>query len=353
MSRSLSPATFISLLPLSSALSALGLAFFLTTELEATHSTRPEFAPAPEHKPYEQAIPGSAVKFKMMAIPEGTFTIGSSNDEKGRKADEGPAHRVQVGAFWMGEKEVTWEEYDLYFKSKDQPPPWKHEDPRRKADAITRPTGPYIEETFGYGRNGQPVISISHHSAMEYCRWLTRKTGVSYRLPTEAEWEYACRAGTKTAYSFGDDASKLTEYGWFVGNSDDAPHPVGKKKPNPWGLYDMHGNVMEWCLDHYFADTYAKRSAQNLLSVNPVLVPTEHRFSHVTRGGSWLDKPQALRSACRRGSDKTWLQMDPLVPQSIWWLTSADFVGFRIVRAVNEPLELIDLRSKIVRDSPN
>ena len=120
---------------------------------------------------------------------------------------------------------------------------------------MTRPTPPYADETFGFGRNGQPVICITHHAAMEYCRWLSAKTGKIYRLPTEAEWEYACRAGTKTAYFWGDDPAKLDEYAWDVNNAE-KPMKVGKKKPNPWGLYDMHGNVAEWCLDHYVADAY-------------------------------------------------------------------------------------------------
>ena len=120
---------------------------------------------------------------------------------------------------------------------------------------MTRPTPPYADMTFGFGRDGQPAICMTHHAAMEYCRWLSAKTGKIYRLPTEAEWEYACRAGTKTAYSWGDDPEKLDEYAWDVNNAE-KPMPVGKKKPNPWGLYDMHGNVSEWCLDHYSADAY-------------------------------------------------------------------------------------------------
>jgi len=310
-------------------------------------------AQAAEHKSYEQPIPGSTVKFQMVAVPGGTYKMGSPASEKGRKADEGPQHEVQVGAFWIGKVEVTWDEYDQYWKTTDQPPPREVELPNRKTDAITRPTPPYADETFGHGREGNPVICVSHHSAMEYCRWLTRKTGVLYRLPTEAEWEYACRAGTNTAYSYGDDPSQIGDYAWFAGNSEELAKPVGKKKPNPWGLHDMHGNAMEWCLDHYYEDTYTKQTAMAKLLVNPVLVPTDKRFSHVARGGSWADKPEALRSASRRGSDKTWLKLDPQRPQSIWWLTSAEFVGFRIVRPVTELPELTDLRSKITRQSTN
>src|SRR5207253_1251190 len=130
------------------------------------------------------------------------------------------------------------------------------------ADAVTGPTKPYADETFGHGRDGpRPVLCITHHAAMEYCRWLSKKTGKTYRLPTEAEWEYACRAGTTTAYAFGDDPKQLEENGWFAGNSEESPHPVGQKKPNAWGLHDMHGNAAEWCLDIYEKDAYRKFAA--------------------------------------------------------------------------------------------
>ena len=162
----------------------------------------------------------------------------------------------------MGKFEVTWEEYDQFAfsldlkkKTRENVDLTKQPETEKKADAVTRPTPPYADETFGFGRNGQPVICITHHAAMEYCRWLSAKTGKIYRLPTEAEWEYACRAGTKTAYSWGDDAEKLGEYAWDVDNAE-KPEKVGKKKPNPWGLHDMHGNVAEWCLDHYVPDAY-------------------------------------------------------------------------------------------------
>jgi len=205
--------------------------------------------------------------------------------------------------------------------------------------------------TFGYGHKGFPAICMTHHAAMEYCRWLSAKTGKLYRLPTEAEWEYACRAGTKTAYSFGDDPSKLDEYAWSVDNSDGKPKPVGKKKPNPWGLYDMHGNVAEWCIDHYEKDFY-KKFKPGETSLNPFAPPTEKKTPHVARGGSWDDDPPLLRSAARRASSREWWRQDPQLPQSIWWLTEGVFVGFRIVRPVEEYEHLKGLRSKVTRESP-
>lgn len=299
---------------------------------------------------YEETLPGSQVKFTMKPIPGGEFLMGSPESEKGRNADEGPQHKVAIKPFWMGKCEVTWDEYDQYWKTEDQPKEKGKEVDPKGVDAITRPTPPYADETFGHGRENQPVICITHHAAMEYCRWLTRKTGKLYRLPTEAEWEYACRAGTKTAYSFGDDGSKSGEYAWFAANSEEITHKVGEKKPNPWGLHDIHGNVAEWCLDHYKKDAYTARPADKL-TVSPVLLPSATRFSHVARGGSWADQPAGLRSAARRGSDKTWIKLDPQRPQSIWWLTSAEFVGFRVVRPLEEQDNLIGLRSKVTKQS--
>ncbi len=258
----------------------------------------------------------------------------------------------------MGKCEVSWDEYYLFADSVEHHPPegekgrlirFKFKDPL--GDEITKPTPPYMDMTFGYGRDGFPAINVSHFAALEYCRWLSAKTGKAYRLPTEAEWEYACRAGTTTAYSFGDDAGKLDEYGWHAGNAEEKPHPVGKKKPNPWGLHDMHGNVAEWCIDGYAADTYARRE-KDKVTVRPVHMMVHARFPNVVRGGSWVDEAKSCRSAARMASQKDWLRQDPQSPQSIWYLTDADFVGFRIVRAVQEQPELVGIKSKVTRQSP-
>jgi formylglycine-generating enzyme required for sulfatase activity len=303
------------------------------------------------HKPYTESIAGSnsTVSFDMVAIPGGTYLMGSPDSEKEGKKEERPRHPVTVRPFWMGKTEVTWDEYDLYWKKDENAKP--PEAPADKAaDAVSRPTPPYADETFGHGREHHPVLCISHHSAMEYCRWLSAKTGKTYRLPTEAEWEFAARAGTKNAYFFGDDPKSLGDYAWYNANSEDLTHEVGKKKPNPWGLYDIYGNVAEWCLDTYKENVYAAFQL-NIPAVTPVLIPSDVRFPHVARGGSWADEPDKLRSAARRGSDKNWIKRDPQRPQSIWWLTDAEFVGFRIVRPVEEQKELVSLRSMTTRQS--
>src|SRR5216684_4351175 len=159
--------------------------------------------------------------------------------------------------------------------------------------------------SFGMGKDDYPAISMTQHAANKYCEWLSAKTGQFYRLPTEAEWEYACRAGATTAYSFGDDPAKLGDYAWYEKNSDFKYQKVGRKKPNPWGLHDMHGNVAEWCLDQYQKEYYAT-FPNDKPTLAPVLLPTADRFPNVARGGSWADQPARLRSAARRGSDKSW-----------------------------------------------
>jgi formylglycine-generating enzyme required for sulfatase activity len=304
-----------------------------------------------QHKNYTEKVGGTEVKFDMVAIPGGTYLMGSPAKEPGRQPDEGPQHPVKVGPFWMGKLEVTWDEYDAY--RKEAAVESFEENIKRlkaSADAVTGPTKPYADETFGHGRYGNPALCITHHAAMEYCHWLSKKTGKVYRLPTEAEWEWACRAGTSTAYSFGDDPKQLGEFAWDADNSEDAAHKVGKKRPNPWGLYDMHGNVAEWCVDHYKADAY-KAFPLDRPTLGPVVLPTAKRYSYVARGGSWTDPPEKCRSAARLGSTKEWLKRDPQRPQSIWWMTDADFVGFRVVRAVTEQENLKGLRSKVTRES--
>jgi formylglycine-generating enzyme required for sulfatase activity len=324
--------------------------FAPTVQGEKAASKYPIIEPL-KHKNYTETIPGTKVKFDMVAIPGGKFLMGSPPNEPGRKEDEGPQHPVELKPFWMAKCELTWDEFDAYWRGR----PGKKEDVEpenpKDADAVTRPTPAYADETFGLGREGNPLICVSHHTAMQYCRWLSLKTGKIYRLPTEAEWEWAARAGTTTAYYFGDDPKPLEEHAWFVLNSDDKPQPVGKKKANPWGLHDMYGNVAEFCLDHYNGKKDYAEYPTDRLTLQPVRKPTSARFSHVVRGGSWLDEAPACRSAARLGSDKSWLRLDPQRPQSIWWLTSAEHVGFRIVRPVEEQENLKGLRSLVTRES--
>ncbi|MCC6585719.1 MAG: SUMF1/EgtB/PvdO family nonheme iron enzyme [Bryobacterales bacterium] len=276
---------------------------------------------AAEFKAYKNGIPGSDVSYEMAPIPAGEFTMGTPANEEGHKKDESPQHRVAVDAFWMGKYEVTWDEYRLFMFAK--------ETGEAAVDAVSHPTRPYVEMSFGMGINGYPAISMTQHAANKYAQWLSAKTGHFYRLPTEAEWEYACRAGSTTAYSFGDDASKLGEYAWFVDNSNGKYQKVGTKKPNPWGLYDMHGNVTEWTLDQYLPDAYAKGHLPFVSSTRP--------YPHTVRGGGWTDDADRLRCGARAASDPSWKMQDPQLPKSIWYHTDAQWLGFRLVRPVKAP----------------
>ena len=180
---------------------------------------------------------------------------------------------------------------------------------------------------------GCPANSMQQFTALMYCHWLYKKTGIFFRLPTEAEWEYACRAGTNTTYYFGDNANDLPGHAWYKNNSKSVYHKVGSLKPNPWGLYDILGNVAEWTLDQYDEGYFTKLTAG---AADPVLAPTATHPKTV-RGGSFEDEAKDLRAANRKSWEASWNQRDPQIPKSRWWLTDASFVGFRVVRPLKQP----------------
>lgn len=287
-------------------------------------------------KPYEELIEHTEATVPMVPIRGGKFVMGSPDTEADRNDDEGPQREVTVSPFWIGKYEITWDQYDAWGEEMDQR--------RRKllqidvgprdlaVDGVSKPTEPYTDMSFGMGRENFPAICMTQHAARTFCKWLSVKTGRYYRLPTEAEWEFACRAGTTTAYSFGDDPDDLEDYAWFFDNSDDTYQEVGQKEPNPWGLYDMHGNVAEWVLDQYVEDQYGKESP----NADPLVVPLK-LYPRVVRGGGWDDDPEMLRSAAREGSSDEWKKQDPQVPKSIWYHTDARGVGFRVVRPLVQP----------------
>ncbi|MCB1231629.1 MAG: formylglycine-generating enzyme family protein [Verrucomicrobiae bacterium] len=282
---------------------------------------------------YENKIPDSGVPYQMVAIKGGEFLMGSPPDEPGRNPDEGPQRKVSVKPFWMGKYEVTWDQFEPFMItdfSRNPDGSLKQMSPDYPLHyAVSMPTTPYMDMSFGMGRWDHPAICMTQHAASKYCEWLSAQTGHYYRLPTEAEWEYACRAGTTTAYSFGNDLSKLGEYAVYDPDLVRTEYAkVGTKKPNPWGLYDMHGNVMEWCLDQYFVDAYrGKRKT----------VPATTLYPRVARGGSWYDTAELLRSAARTRSTLDWKMQDPQLPKSIWYHTDASWLGFRIVRPLENP----------------
>jgi formylglycine-generating enzyme required for sulfatase activity len=276
---------------------------------------------------YEQSIPGSSLHFKMVPIQGGQFLMGSSDNDKSRKPDEVPQKNIGVSPFWMDAYEVSRDEFDVFYKDENTP--------QNTVDAITRPSQQYIDFSLGMGKEGGfPVNSLSQYSALMYCRWLYKKTGIFYRLPTEVEWEYACRAGSHTIYYFGDDSGQLKNYAWYIANSDNKFQKSGLKLPNAWGLYDMLGNLSEWTLDHYDEKALGKITDK---TTDPPPAFSTVRYPKVLKGGGYGDEAVALRIANRMKSDPLWNRRDPQIPKSKWWLTEAASVGFRIIRPLKQP----------------
>jgi formylglycine-generating enzyme required for sulfatase activity len=296
--------------------------------------------------PYTARIPGTSVEFQMIPIPGGKFQMGSPKTEDGRNDDEGPQVEVLVEPFWLGKYEVTWAEYKKYMKMEELYSRFHAEGKRNptddqlsELDVITAPSQLY-DPSFTYGAGGEPAqaaATISQFAAKQYTKWLSLMSDDFYRLPYEAEWEYACRAGTSTAYYFGDDADDLPDHAWFFENSDDERHEVGQLKPNPWGLYDMYGNVAEWVLDQYSESGYSHLKSPSVSVAESFHKPTEVD-PRVVRGGSYLSEPEECRSASRLGSEKDWRNEDPNVPKSPWWYTDepATGVGFRLLRPMKQ-----------------
>ena len=276
---------------------------------------------------YEQIIPGYFVKIKMVPVKAGSFKMGSPETEKERDGDEGPQKTFSVSPFWMSAYEVTYDEYNTFFLDETF-------SRNTDADAVTRPSPPYIDFTLSMGKEGgYPANSMQQYGALMFCRWLYKKTGIFFRLPTEAEWEYACRAGSSGTYPFGNNEGQLDQYAWYGKNSGGSYHKVGQLKPNGWGLYDMMGNVGEWTLDQY-EEKYFEQLKDT--AADPV-IPSAKRHPYTVKGGTFKDDAKELRPANRRASDPVWNRRDPQIPKSKWWNADAPFIGFRIIRPVKQP----------------
>lgn len=299
--------------------------------------------------PYTATIPGTDVKFQMVPVPGGTFTMGSPIDEEGRLADEGPQFDVVVKPFWMGKHEVTWDEYHCYLDMEYVFKELNHKKIRKtlkkfSVDAVTAPSELYDPVlTYDAGdKPNQPAATATQFAAKQYTKWLSVTGRDFYRLPYEAEWEYACRAGSKTAYSFGLNVDDLKEYAWYIDNSDEERHIVGTKKANAFGIFDMHGNVAEWVLDGYDKKGYTHLKAGKTYTVEQTFNKPKTVYSRVVRGGSFELQASQCRSAARLCSSRDWKSEDPDSPESPWWLT--DFpgtgVGFRLIRPLEVPKTL-------------
>jgi formylglycine-generating enzyme required for sulfatase activity len=247
----------------------------------------------------------------------------------------------------MGKYELTWSEYREYMKMVDIFIDFMGRKMRpvtddNRCDAVTCPSNLYDPSmTFKNGEEPrQPAVTMTPYGARQYTKWLSKLTQQVYRLPTEAEWEYACRAGTATAYHFGDDAADLGDYAWYAENSDETTQEVGQKNPNPWGLYDMYGNVAELVLDEYREDGYAELDAKTTAAA-AVAWPTDYDF-RVYRGGTYDDYEEDCRSASRRATEgDDWKIDDPNEPKSPWWYADPPTlaVGMRLLRPLKTPSE--------------
>lgn len=298
---------------------------------------------------YTETVPGTAVSFNMVAIPAGQFKMGSQKKTKYTRADELPVRDVQLNKFWMAETEVTWDAY-LAFFAETASQGRKEALEELNVDGITGPTPPWGAPDQGWGKGQRPAITMSHHAAEVYCQWLSEKTGKHYRLPTEAEWEYAARCGTTGPYFFGGsvsqyannsifnkvfgpDTSIINSYVIYTENSPLMTQAPDKVKPNPFGLKNMLGNVAEFCLDYYDPRVYSKYPKGVIK--NPFGPRTGEE--HVIRGGDYTSSAAELRVS-RRDYTRTreWLKTDPQIPKSIWWYSDSKNVGFRVVCVVDE-----------------
>jgi formylglycine-generating enzyme required for sulfatase activity len=244
-------------------------------------------APAGKPAPYTLTLPNSVVKIQMLPIPGGTIKI------KGQP--------VTVKPFYMAKTETPWEAYDVFLQS--GPPSPAYDQTNFGPDVIALPSKSYILPDLGWGHAGYPVINASFTSVTMYCRWLAKATGKKYRLPTEAEWEWACRGGVTTPVKM--TPAQLNKVAWYAGNAKGLTHPIGKLQPNKFGLQDMLGNPGEWAIDMKGKD--------------------------VLCGPTFQDPAANVQPTVRRYFSPKWQETDPQIPKSRWWLADGKFIGFRVV----------------------
>ena len=304
------------------------------------------------HEDFTETIPQTTVSFRMKAIPGGSFRIGSPADEPYRDSDEGPQKEVKISPFFMAEVEVTWNEYLAFYdataaegRSTDTEGSRTESD----VDAISGPTPPYGQPDQNWGMGNRPAITMTYHAAETYCKWLSRVTGKTYRLPTEAEWEFAARGGTHTPYFFegqprdfekkgflgnlfGSGSELINQFVIYEGNSRGRTEEPDAVEANPFGLKNMLGNALEYCSDWYTEDAFSQLSDGVTDPRGPAT--GEER---VVKGGSFRSSVSDVRSASRdytRSVD--WLRTDPQMPKSIWWLSDCNYIGFRVICEFDE-----------------
>jgi formylglycine-generating enzyme required for sulfatase activity len=260
-------------------------------------------ARAQDLQAYTQTLEGTLATFDMVPVPGCTYEYADPDNE-------GAKTTVEIKPFWIGKTEVTWDLYDVYRLRLDEPNAGGSDAQGSGAeeptdpDAISRPSKPYGAPDLNFGHDGFAAMHITYHAATNYCKWLSKKTGKNYRLPTEAEWEYACRAGQLPAGPI-EDTELLGKLAWYFDNAESKTHKCGTKEPNAWGIYDMLGNVGEWCTD------------------------PDHKPA--LRGGSYREEAPDVNPAARRLQEPSWQMADPQIPKSKWWLSDGPFAGFRVI----------------------
>ena len=322
--------------------------------VQADRQVYAEAARVTEFRNYTETVPGTTAAISMVAIPGGTFVMGSPENEPFRRRDESPQRKVTVSPFFMGEMEVTWDQFWAFYAetmSEGRTPPEVvyANNLRDDVDAISGPTPPFGYPDQGWGMGDRPVITMTHYSAETFCQWLSKKTGRHYRLPTEAEWEYAARGGTTTPYFFegsprkyssrgfwrglfGVDTTVINSYVIYAENSRSRTQEPSEVRANPFGLKNMLGNVMEYCSDWYAEDAYSLLQDGAVDPQGP-----ETGTEYVVRGGLYTDDAADLRCAARGHTEHdAWLKTDPQNPKSIWWYSDVKGIGFRVVCDVPE-----------------
>jgi len=272
------------------AVASVGIVFasaFLFLSPKVSSGLHPTLHQTSQLAAYTETLPNTVVKIQMIPVAGGTVKIGDKD--------------VEVKPFYIAKTETPWEAFDAFVAS--GPPSPAYDQTKFAADAIARPSKSYILPDLGWGHNGYPAINLSFTSVEMFCRWISKVSGKKYRVPTDAEWEIACRAGEAGAWK--QDSAALEKSAWYEGNAKDVTHMVGKKAPNAYGLYDMLGNVGEWATDS---------------DGKPILC-----------GGTFQDKAAAMAPTTRRRFSPKWQETDPQMPKSRWWLADAPFAGFRLV----------------------
>lgn len=255
-------------------------------EVEETAARVVVNAQEAELDPYEEEIEETLDGIEMVPIPSGSIVV---------ETEEG-SERVDVGPFWISSTEITWDVFDVYaFDSGGS-------DEGDPDEVILRPSKPYGAPDRGFGHRGYAAISMTYLVAEEFAEWLSETTGKKYRVPTEAEWEYACRAGRDE--DIPEEA--LEQRAWYWDNAFDETHPVGELEPNAFGLHDMLGNAAEWCTG---------------LDGEPLAC-----------GGSFVNAADEVGCSARMTPSPKWQETDPQIPKSRFWLTDGPFMGFRIIR---------------------